>query len=506
MRKWLSGVLTLVLAVTVLSGCSFGFGKNDNGSSNEGPQTLKVMYYDESSFYQEYGMLYSAINPDIEIEVISTNNLYNEVTEEKDYNQVLAEFLEKEKPDIIMSDMSSMKNLIEKNLFYDLESYVSQPDYNLEGLGSGVVEAMKEVGNGILYGIPTSISSQVIYYNKDLFDEYSVPYPTDSMTWSEIINLANMFPTDGEYPDRVYGLKLAYSNQLADIITSLYYAEGLQQYDPETLTMTMDTPAWNALVQSAVDIYNSGALYYDELRWNSPINYEDPNYDSIQYPLVSGMVAMVYEGSYYLNELNNAKQYSRNPENFTDNWDIVAPPSSSVNGNVSNSVYYGNILSIYSGSTNIDAAWDFLSYVTGDEFARVKSKVNYGSLPIRKQYALQDSTKNIDAFYAMKPDLSQQTMDTSEVPQLFLYEFYSVMYEEFNKLQEGTATVDEVLATLQLRGNELLAKGVMTDEELQKYWEENSGVFETRPAVEIIDEEVSVEATEEQATTEEVVE
>src|SRR5690606_10349168 len=122
-----------------------------------------------------------------------------------------------------------------------------------------------------------------------------------------------------------------------------------------------------------------------------------------------------------------------------------------------------------------EAAWDFFSYVTGDEFAREKSFASYGNLPIRKKYALQDSTKNVDAFYATKPLIDETMYDWSKIPQRFSNEFYMVQEEEFQKLQDGTATVDEVLATLQLKGNELLATGVMTPEELEKYYSELYG-------------------------------
>lgn len=39
--------------------------------------TLKVMYYDEGQFFQHYGMLFSAIYPNVDIQVVSTQELYN---------------------------------------------------------------------------------------------------------------------------------------------------------------------------------------------------------------------------------------------------------------------------------------------------------------------------------------------------------------------------------------------------------------------------------------------
>lgn len=481
----------------MLAGCSIpGLGgKNEQNST---PQTLKVMYYDESSFYQEYGMLYSALYPNVDIEVLSTNDIYRNMNTEvaegetpKTYEELLAEFIAEKQPDVIISDSYSIKKSIEQGLFYDLDALVSQDSYDLEGLGTSVVDYMKELGSGILYGIPTSISSQVIFYNKDVFDAHNVPYPTDNMTWSEVFALANMFPTEGEYPDRVYGLRYSYMSNLADLISQYANAQGLKMYDLETLSMTIDTPAWRELIDQATTLYNSGTLYNDEVRWNyTPEDYNNFDHYSLE-PLLNGITAMYLESSYYLSEINYAKQYAQNPENLTDNWDIVSAPVASSGNNASPNTYYGNIMSIASNSTNVDAAWDFIAYVTGDEFARVKSYASYGNLPIRQKYALKDSTKNVNAFYATKPMLDAME-DWSKIPQRFSNEFWNVQREEFQKLQDGTATVDEVLATLQLKGNELLATGVMSEEELQKYYEEQYGedFMGVRP---ITTEEVIVE-------------
>lgn len=489
-----------LLTISLLAGCSIpGLGGKEE--TNNTPQKIKVLYYDESSFYQEYGMLYSALNPNVEIEVVSTNAIYNKMNEnnEKSYDELYAEFVEETKPDVIITDSYYMPKLIENGLLYDLDAYVNREDYDLQGLGTAVIDYMKELGNGILYGIPTTVQSQVLFYNKDVFDEYGISYPTDNMTWSEVINLASMFPTDGEYPDRVYGLKYSYSSSVADLISQMSSEQGLQQYDPETLKMTMDTPAWKDVAESALTLSKSGMLYSDELRWNYQSGDYTTNFDyySLE-PILNGIVAMAYESSYYLNQLREAKNYSQNPESLTDNWDIVSAPVGANGNNASSGTYYGNVLSMSSNSTNLDVAWDFLSYVTGDEFARVKSFSNYGNLPIRKKYAIKDSTKNIEAFYATKPMTNNQyNYDYTKIPQRFLNEFYSIQYQEFQKLQDGTATVDEVFATLQLKGEELLATGVMTEEELQKYYNElygedgmNYGIS-TR-AEEIVEEEVEV--------------
>lgn len=473
MRKWLRGGIALCLSVAMLTGCSLDFGKGgDKGS--EQPSTLKVMYYNESSFFQEYGMLYSAIYPNVDIEVVETNQIYNTMEEyDNDYNKALAAFIDKEQPDILMLDTGQIESLSNEGKLYDLDTFVTDKKYDAEGLVPGVLDAMKDFGSGKVYAIPTSFSTQVLFYNKDLFDRYNIPYPTDQMTWTEIINLAKMFPTDGEPLERVFGLKMGWSKDLNDMINTLSAGEGLKQFNEETLQMTIDTPAWQALVEQAQSLLNSDMLYYDEMQYNGDNMYfsQDGDYYSNE-PFFSGRLAMKLEGNYYISQIKDASTYAQNPEDIVQNWDIVTAPVSSQNPDTSNYTYYYNLFGINAASTNVEAAWDFISYITGDEFARVKSKVSYGNLPLRTKYMETSGDRNYAAFYKLKPAMN--TTDYTKIPERFQYEFYSIAYETFNKVNAGDLTVAEALAELQLKGNELLATGKMTQEEMEKYWEEQN--------------------------------
>jgi multiple sugar transport system substrate-binding protein len=58
----------------------------------------------------------------------------------------------------------------------------------LDGVDSGVYSKSlldTYATDGKQYGLPTSFSDVVLYYNKDLFDKAGVKYPTDSWTWKD---------------------------------------------------------------------------------------------------------------------------------------------------------------------------------------------------------------------------------------------------------------------------------------------------------------------------------
>jgi len=477
MRRWLRGGITLCLTVAMLTGCSLEFGKNESNNVNDA-RTLKVMYYDESSFFQEYGMLYSALYPDVEIEVINTNKIHTTYLEENDndYNKALSAFIAKEQPDVLMVETSELETLGEEGKLYDIESFVLDSKYDVNGLFPGVIDAMKQYGGGNLYAIPTNYYTQALYYNKDLFDEHNVPYPTDQMTWTEVINLANMFPADGDPLERIFGLKMSWSKDLSQIINTLANTEGLKVFDENTLQMTIDTPGWASIVEQAQSVLKSDVLFYEDMIWGrggEEVVYFDQNMDHFsRNPFFSGRLAMSVDSNYLVNEIENAKKYAQNPENIIENWDMVTTPVGSQNPDVSYSTGYNNLFAIHAASTNVEEAWNFISYITGDEYARVKSKSSSPGITLRTKYIETDSNRNYAAFYKLKPAI--QNIDYTKIPEMYIYEYSNVATETFKKVTNGEITIAEGLAELQLRGNELLSTEKMTPEEQEKYWEEQN--------------------------------
>lgn len=303
--------------------------------------------------------------------------------------------------------------------------------------------------------------------------------------------------------DRVYGIKMGWEKSLNDVVNTLATGESLRMFDPETLQMTIDTPAWNSLIETAQSVLSSNALFFESDLYNEDgyVNYDGDWYS--RDPFYSGRLAMRLDGNYLINELENLKNYAQNPDDLISNWDMVTAPVSSGNPDESSYISYSNIFAINNTSTNVDAAWDFIGYITGDDYARVKSKVTYGNLPLRTAYLANSTERNYDAFYKVRPSTQNMNIDYTKIPQVFQFEFYTLMNEELNKVNEGQASISEVLSTLQIKGNEMLTQGVMTEEEMEEYWkdkygEDGGGVV--RP-LDIV-EEAAGEAT----VTEEVVE
>ena len=74
---------------------------------------------------------------------------------------------------------------------YDLTELIKKYKVDLSKFEPGLLQTYSEVsGEGKLYGLPESINPHVMFYNKDLYDKFGVPYPKDGMTWNEAYEMS----------------------------------------------------------------------------------------------------------------------------------------------------------------------------------------------------------------------------------------------------------------------------------------------------------------------------
>jgi multiple sugar transport system substrate-binding protein len=67
----------------------------------------------------------------------------------------------------------------------NLDSYIAEANYDLNDYWPGLLESASYQGS--VYGFPRDMSAEVLYYNKDIFDEAGVAYPTDEWTWDDLL-------------------------------------------------------------------------------------------------------------------------------------------------------------------------------------------------------------------------------------------------------------------------------------------------------------------------------
>ncbi|CAM3376522.1 ABC transporter substrate-binding protein [Marinicrinis lubricantis] len=216
MKKYVSIFVMLFMVFTlVLSACSEGDNNTsqadgtlpaNTSNSNENNQVSGEGSGNESAGYEiPEGTTITIVNG-------GGNSLEKQMAQygdllEKKFPQVNFEFkgttselkidkmiLGGEKFDIFIRSIGSYFMEAPENGFqYDMTELIQQHDVDLSGIDPVLLNSMTSNAGGEMWGLPFLNSTLVLYYNKDLFDTFGVDYPTDGMTWDEVLDLAKQF-------------------------------------------------------------------------------------------------------------------------------------------------------------------------------------------------------------------------------------------------------------------------------------------------------------------------
>jgi multiple sugar transport system substrate-binding protein len=93
-------------------------------------------------------------------------------------------------PDIIFSGSDHYMTLKAADVMYDMTDMLKANKVDLSLFSTGSIETIKNLGEGKLTALPFSRNAAALYYNKDLFDKFGVAYPTNGMTYDQVIALA----------------------------------------------------------------------------------------------------------------------------------------------------------------------------------------------------------------------------------------------------------------------------------------------------------------------------
>ncbi|CAG7609592.1 hypothetical protein PAESOLCIP111_01186 [Paenibacillus solanacearum] len=299
-------------------------------------------------------------------------------------------------PDIIRTDVPNLRNnYIDLDLAEDLNPYVKKHQYDLNRFNKVFIDEIVDAGRtGALYGLPVPpYFPHVLYYNKDLFNRFGVPYPKDGMSFDEIYELAKkMSRADG---NNIYrGFSAASNSILRDNLFS--------QPILDPLTDQLANPdRWKA-------IFSNYKRFYDIP--NNPIESTTANETNA---FAKGNVAM---------QVNLHSVYLIIPQEI--DWDIVSHPT--MEGAPKLTAQRGPAYwSIAKTSKHKDEAFEVITAMLTDEIQMEDSKKGIPATVVNKE--IKDalgkghplySTKNMRAisYYDPIPYTPKRKANLPDVP------------------------------------------------------------------------------------------
>jgi multiple sugar transport system substrate-binding protein len=93
-------------------------------------------------------------------------------------------------PDIIAAEVNYFVTFATRGVFLRLNQFISQdPEFKIGDFFSSIIDRFTVKGE--IYAIPRDVAPfACVFYNKDLFDQDGIPYPTDDWTWDDMLRIA----------------------------------------------------------------------------------------------------------------------------------------------------------------------------------------------------------------------------------------------------------------------------------------------------------------------------
>ena len=329
MKKMLSVLLAAMMMVSLLAVPALA----------EGDQVLTVVTWDATTtpYLIAQQEAFEASHPGVKLEFVDVAS--------QDYAVKATTMLEGgDTSDVYM--IKEIDNLINWQA-QGFAAPLDTADYDMSGFkGTEVNYAV----DGVQYAIPFRSDFWVLFYNKDLFDAAGVELPTNDMTWDQYAELAKKM-TDKE--KGIYGTH--YHTWLSAVV-NWAVCDGV-----------------NTLADKNYDDLLPFYKLYQDLEDNGVcMSYADLKASGLHYSaaFANGNVAMMPMGYWYVSTLIG---YNKDGTcNF--NWGITAVPHAE---GVAAGSSFGNLTGamINAKSEKKDLAWEYISWLGGEEGAKATASV-----------------------------------------------------------------------------------------------------------------------------------
>ncbi|HEY4392346.1 MAG TPA: extracellular solute-binding protein [Paenibacillus sp.] len=389
-------------------------------------------------------------NEDVDFEVVRTRDL-NAIMGDKTYEEAYDELIERERPDILMLNPQRFQRYVADGKLAELDPFMVRDKYDIDGFLPGMVDELRQIGGDKLYGLAPQFYGTAVYYNKDLFTKYGVELPHNGMTWEEIVDLAQHFPSDGGEQSRIYGLASYYPPEVEWQALVYSTSAGLTTVNPDTMQVTINTESWKKVYELALETIKSKAIYTPGEGGPTKSN-EDEYYKS--QPFIMGHAAMTVATGSLLPELKKAKTVVKGYTPFEIG--LAAGPADPADPGTIRENTLGEIFAINANASNKDAAWEFIKFVNSNEFARIHYS-NPSSLKTRTGAGMKYDGIDLSAFYTLKIKLNNNSNSKqSKIPDAFHSEFRKIQDREIQSVLDGNKSLNKALEAMQSKGQEVL--------------------------------------------------
>ncbi|MFD0620935.1 ABC transporter substrate-binding protein [Paenibacillus sp. GCM10027629] len=256
------------LLTTILSGCSGSNSESNNETNpNDDPASRAVTDFSKETIItiqHEWGLdQISALMQPIEDKLQAEGKnikvkwiqgqATSEALQELNASGVVPDIIYTSKGIDALKDLDMVEPIDELSKIYGMD---------ISSIDPSIVSLFRSFDDkGSMIGVPTFADTYTLFYNKEIFDMFGVPYPTDHMTWDETIELAKKMT--GERDGVVYrGLEMGWQNSVTDDTLAPLKELVTNVVDPETDQVLLTSePAVTRYFELMKKFYSVPGLY-----------------------------------------------------------------------------------------------------------------------------------------------------------------------------------------------------------------------------------------------------
>ena len=214
--------------------------------------------------------------------------------------------------------------------------------------------------------VPLYGGTRAILYNKEIFDYFGVPYPTESMTHAELLEMAKKLTGDMN-GKKVYGYGTRATT--SEQYLSYVWNYGGEIFDPTTMTAATDSEAWTKGISDYKAFYDAGVV---------PEGSSAMDATTLLNMFMNGEVAMFWAAVDYALTI-------RAEEGWEEKLGVAALPHEDFSTNYTGA----DVLVIPAATKNTEAASLLLNYLLSTDVQTAYCK-NVGFFPAVKSASAAD--------------------------------------------------------------------------------------------------------------------
>ncbi len=343
--KKLLSIMLVVAMVLSLAACgnSSDEESSEGGSSASGP--LQVAIWDSN---QEPGIkeIIADFTAETGIEAEIT------VTTWGDYWTMLSAGAQGgELPDVFWMHANEAVRYMSNDMLLDLTDYIANSELiKTDNYPTDIWDLYSFDGKN--YAVPKDVDTIALWYNKTMFDEAGLDYPTADWTWEDLVDAAQKLTIKEGNETVQYGFGMS-SDDFQEGYANWIYSYGGSMIDYDPLQSGFDKPETIEAMELLDSLLKSGAMPSQEVISE---NAKDVLFSS-------GKMAMSTMGSWMLAGLK-ANEY------VVENCDVVELPKSSKTGERA-CIYNGLGWAAPANTDRADDCWALIEYL-GSEAAQTK--------------------------------------------------------------------------------------------------------------------------------------